>query len=229
MTDILIAIAAIAGTVGIYLAAVYTYKKINSPFTIPVIISSLIIIVILLAFHIPYEAYMLGGEWINHLLGPAIVALAYPVYQRREILKKLLVPILCGTMIGSAVGVSTGVILAKWAGFDQLIIHSLAPKSVTTPVAMAIADSLGGVTPLAAVFVMTAGIGGVLIGSTVMKYFRIQHPIGRGVGMGSASHAIGTATIMEQDQLAGSVSTIAMVVSAVVVSVITPGLVAVLM
>ncbi|SEP62278.1 TIGR00659 family protein [Virgibacillus subterraneus] len=229
MIDSLIAVAAITGTVGIYAAAVYIYKKFNSPFTIPVIIATVIIIAILLAFQIPYEIYMRGGEWIDHMLGPAIVALAYPVYQRRKILKKLLVPILSGTMLGAAVGVSTGVLLAKWSGVDQLIIHSLAPKSVTTPVAMAITDTLGGATPLAAVFVMIAGIGGVLISSTVMKCFRIHHPIGRGVGMGSASHAIGTATIMELDQLAGSVSTIAMVVSAVVVSVITPGLVAVLM
>lgn len=229
MIDSLIAIAAITGTVGIYAAAVYIYKKFNSPFTIPIIIATVIIIAILLAFQIPYDTYMRGGEWINHMLGPAVVALAYPMYQRRGILKKMLVPILCGTMLGAAVGVSTGILLAKWSGFDQLIIHSLAPKSVTTPVAMAITDTLGGATPLAAVFVMIAGIGGVLISSTVMKYFRIHHPIGRGVGMGSASHAIGTATIMEHDQLAGSVSTIAMVVSAVVVSVITPGLVAVLM
>ncbi|MBP1949326.1 LrgB family protein [Virgibacillus litoralis] len=229
MMDSLIAIAAITGTVGIYAAAVYIYKKFNSAFTIPIIIATVIIIAILLAFQVPYDTYMRGGEWIDHMLGPAIVALAYPVYQRRRILKKLLVPILSGTILGAGVGVSTGVLLAKWAGVDQLIIHSLAPKSVTTPVAMAITDTLGGATPLAAVFVMIAGIGGVLISSTVMKYFRITHPIGRGVGMGSASHAIGTATIMEQNQLAGSVSTIAMVVSAVVVSVITPGLVAVLM
>ncbi|MFB4169063.1 LrgB family protein [Virgibacillus sp. JSM 102003] len=229
MINSLIAIAAITGTVGIYAAAVYIYKRFYSTFTIPIITATVIIIVVLLAFQIPYDTYMRGGEWINDMLGPAIVALAYPVYQRRSILKKFLVPILSGTMLGAAVGVSTGVLLAKWLGADQLIIHSLAPKSVTTPVAMAIADTLGGATPLAAVFVMTAGIGGVLVSSTVMKYFRINHPIGRGVGMGSASHAIGTATIMEQDQLAGSVSTIAMVVSAVVVSVITPGMVAVLM
>src|SRR5699024_6335080 len=100
MIDSLFAFAAIAGTVGIYAGAVYTYNKFNYPFTVPVIISSFIIIVVLLVLQIPYDTYMLGGEWINHLLGPAIVALAHPVYQRRKILKEQLVPILCGTLVG---------------------------------------------------------------------------------------------------------------------------------
>lgn len=229
MISLLIGFAAVIGTVTIYYAATRFNKKVPNPFTTPVIITSVIIIVILLIFQIPYDTYMLGGDWINHLLGPAVVALAYPMYQQRDVLKKLLFPILCGTLFGATVGVSTGILLTKWAGFDQLIIRSLAPKSVTTPVAMAIADTIGGATPLAAVFVMIAGIGGVLLSSMVMKLFRMNHSVGRGVGMGCASHAIGTATIMENNHLEGSISTIAMVVSAVVVSIITPGLIAVLM
>ncbi|WP_099159023.1 LrgB family protein [Virgibacillus ndiopensis] len=225
MIDVLIGIAAVAGTLLIYLFSIKIHEKYDYTFTVPVIIATFVIVSILLIFHIPYDTYMLGGDWVNHLLGPAVVALAYPLYQQRNVLKQLLFPVFCGTFIGAFVGVSTGILLAKWAGFDQLIIYSLAPKSVTTPVAMAITDAAGGATPLAAVFVMIAGIGGVLLSSTIMNYFKIDHYIGRGVGMGCASHAIGTATIMEESHLSGAISTIAMVVSAVVVSIITPGLI----
>src|SRR5699024_1963059 len=158
-------------------------------------------------------------------LGPAVVALAFPLYRQRELLKKMLLPILGGTLVGGLVGVSTGILLAKWAGFSDIIISSLGPKSVTTPVAMAIADSTGGNTPLTAVFVMMAGIGGAIMSTFILKCFRIYHYVGRGVGMGCASHAIGTASAMESSRLVGSVSTVSMVISAIFVSIITPVLV----
>jgi predicted murein hydrolase (TIGR00659 family) len=213
----------------IYLIAKRIHQKIGVSFTAPVIISTIIIIPILMSFGISYETYMIGGDWINELLGPAVVALAYPLYQQKDILKKFITPILAGTIIGAIVGISTGILLAKFAGFEEEIIYSLTPKSVTTPVSMAIADMIGGVTTLAAVFVMIAGIGGVLFSTTIFKVFRIHHYAGKSVGIGSASHAIGTSKALESGLLEGSISTIAMVVSAVVVSVITPGLVAILM
>lgn len=225
MNEIILATVAIIGTFFIYQLAVRIHHTWNYPLTAPVLIATTIIIIILAMFHIPYETYMIGGKWINELLGPAVVALAYPLYQHRETLKKVTIPILVGALFGAILGISTGVLLAKWAGFESSIIYSLTPKSVTTPVAMAVTDTLGGVMSLSAVFVMIAGIGGVLMHTFVLRLFRLDHYLGRGVGMGSASHAIGTATSMEKSQLEGAISTIAMVVSAVVVSIITPGLV----
>ncbi|MBT2215727.1 LrgB family protein [Virgibacillus dakarensis] len=225
MINLLIGLAAIGGTLLMYLAAVKVHQHVDFTFTLPVIIATFMIVVVLLTFHIPYDTYMIGGEWINKLLGPAVVALAYPLYQQRTILKDLIIPVFSGTMVGAVVGVSTGILLAKWAGFNDLIIYSLSPKSITTPVAMAVADSTGGITPLAAVFVMIAGIGGVMVSTIILRFLKINHYLGRGVGMGCASHAIGTAVAMEHNQLEGSISTVAMVVSAVVVSIITPGLI----
>ncbi|OZU89323.1 hypothetical protein CIL03_06280 [Virgibacillus indicus] len=229
MNNLLIGLIIVGATYVIYLAAKNIHKKVAISFTAPVITSTIIIVAILLSFEISYETYMIGGKWINELLGPAVVALAYPLYRERDVLKRLTVPILIGTTVGAVVGISTGILLARFAGFEDLLIYSLTPKSVTTPVAMAIAETIGGVTSLAAVFVMIAGIGGVLFSSLVYKIFRIDHRIGRGVGIGSASHAIGTSKALESSMVEGSISTIAMVVSAVVVSVITPGLIAVLM
>lgn len=225
MIKFLLGLLAFVGTLVIYAFARGLHMKAARTFTLPVITSTFTILVILLAFRVPYDTYMIGGGWINELLGPAVVALAYPLYKQRDTLKQVAVPVICGTMVGAVVGISSGILMAKWAGFDQLIIYSLAPKSVTTPVAMAVSESLGGVTTLAAVFVMIAGIGGVLMSPFIFKYGRIDHYLGRGVGIGSASHGIGTSKALENSLLEGSISTIAMVVSAVAVSSLTPGLV----
>lgn len=229
MSEFVIAVLAIIGTFVIYHFALLIHRTWNYSLTAPVLVATVIIIILLFIFNIPYETYMVGGRWINELLGPAVVALAYPLYKYRETLKKVTIPILAGTFVGGIVGISTGLLLAQWAGFESTIIYSLTPKSVTTPVAMAVTETIGGVIPLAAIFVMIAGIGGVIMHHYVFRLFQIDHYIGRGVGMGSASHAIGTATSMETSQLEGAVSTISMVVSAVLVSMITPGLIHIMM
>ncbi|MFC4023390.1 LrgB family protein [Oceanobacillus longus] len=222
MNSLLIGFLSIIVTLIVYILILKLHQKIISPMTLPIFLGSIIIITGLVVFDIPYDTYMIGGEWINQLLGPAVVALAYPLYQQRHLISKLIVPVLCGTTVGAIVGVSSGILLAGWSGVDDFIIYSLIPKSVTTPVSMAIADSMGGVMSLAAVFVIIAGIGGVIMSPWVFKWFKIEQAISRGVGMGSASHAIGTAHSMESSQLEGSVSTIAMVLSAVIVSLIAP-------
>lgn len=224
MNDWIIAFVAIVLTVVLYNGAVYVYQRFRRTWTAPIILATAALIVLLLVFGVSYDTYMIGGKWIDYLLGPAVVSLAYPLYQYRATLKKVMVPVCTGIFVGAVIGVSSGLLLSKWAGFSKLIIYSVVPKSVTTPVSMAITETLGGAEPLAAVFVMIAGIGGVLISPWVMKAARLTNPIGRGVGMGSASHAIGTATAMERNQLEGSLSTIAMVLSAVIVSIIAPGL-----
>ncbi|API91969.1 MULTISPECIES: LrgB family protein [Virgibacillus] len=229
MSEFLIAILAIFGTFAIYHIALWVHRTWNYSLTAPVLVATILIIVVLITFRIPYETYMVGGKWINELLGPAVVALAYPLYRYKDTLKKVAAPIVAGTLLGGIIGISTGLLLAQWAGFESTIVYSLTPKSVTTPVAMAVTETIGGVMPLAAIFVMIAGIGGVLMHHYVFRLFQVDHYLGRGVGMGSASHAIGTATSMEVNQLEGAVSTISMVMSALVVSIIAPSLVQLMM
>src|SRR5699024_541656 len=121
--------------------------------------------------------------------------------------------IIIGTFIGAIVGVTTGVLFAKWIGFPDEIIYSISPKSVTTPVAMEIAGSLGGYVSLAAVFVIIAGIVGAVLNKYIYKLFRLNNHVGRGVGIGSGSHAIGTAKALEDSEIQGSISTVAMILS----------------
>ncbi|GAE95122.1 LrgA-associated membrane protein LrgB [Gracilibacillus boraciitolerans JCM 21714] len=108
-------------------------------------------------------------------------------------------------------------------GFDQWLIHSVAAKSVTTPVALGITESAGGNSSIAAVFVMIAGISGAMFGPFILQLCRIKHPVARGLGIGTASHAIGTAKALESGQLeGGAVSALAMTISAVIVSFLVP-------
>ncbi|HLQ73514.1 MAG TPA: LrgB family protein [Bacillota bacterium] len=229
MNEFILAPTIIVLTIILYLAINVLYQKFRTLFLLPVFITSVTIVTIILVGNISYDTYMIGGVWIDRLLGPAVVALAYPLYQQRETLKKLKGPILTGVLFGSVFGVVSGVLFVKILGFEDYIAMAVSPKSVTTPVAMAISESLGGSTTLTAVFVMFAGTGGPIISPYVMKLFRLDGDMGRGVGLGTASHGIGTSVAMEESQLQGSISTIAMIVSAVVVSLITPLILAVLL
>ncbi|RLL42730.1 LrgB family protein [Oceanobacillus piezotolerans] len=228
MNNIIIAVPAIIGTILIYIFSIKIHKRYNYPFTLPILIATCLIILILLLTNVPYDTYMSGGNWISELLGPAVVALAYPLYKERMVLKNLLIPILSGTLVGSLFGVVTGVLLTKGFGFDAEIIYTISSKSVTTPVSMAITESLGGIVPLAAVFVMIAGISGGVLSKYVFTFIGIHHHLSKGIALGSSSHAIGTATALESSDLEGSISSIAMIISAMAVSVMTPWLLTIL-
>jgi len=222
MNEIVIMLLATVGTCITYVLATRIYNKIQFPLFIPIIVAPAIIIIFLMLSNISYETYMVGGGLISQLLGPAVVALAYPLYKQRKLLKQLAGPITVGTFIGALIGISTGVLFTKWLNFNDEIIYSILPKSVTTPIAMEVSTSLGGITSLAVVFVIIAGVSGAVLSRYIYKLFRITHFVGRGVGIGSGSHAIGTAKALENGQTEGSVSTVAMILSMVFVSVLAP-------
>jgi len=223
--NVIIGISTVVLTILMYQIALRIHKKWPHPFTLPVLLSMIFIIAVLLIFGASYDQYMIGGGWINELLGPAVVALAYPLYIQRKTLVKLAAPLLIGTTAGAFTGVISGLLLTYWAGFSEEILYAISSKSVTTPVAVVITEVLGGITSLSAIMVVIAGISGVIVHKYIFKLFGIHSELGRGLGMGSAAHAIGTAEMMKENQLAGSISTVAMVNSALVVSIITPWLV----
>lgn len=229
MYEVVIAVGAVIGTVCAYLAATWLYRRVDTPILLPVAVATLLVILGLLALQMPYDTYMSGAKWIDMFLGPAVVSLAYPLYMNRGILRELAIPIVCGTFIGAVVGVTSGVFLVDMLGFEETIIYSVTPKSVTTPVAMDISSSLSGISSLAAVFVMIAGISGAMCSTLAFKVLHLDHVVGRGVGLGSASHAIGTARALENSLTEGSISTIAMIISAVFVSMMAPILVGILL
>ena len=144
MIHSLIAISIVIGTVIIYLLMSKLYAYFKYSFLMPLLTTSLVIIGILLLFNIPYETYMIGGNWINQLLGPAIVALAYPLYSQRNTLLKYITPILGGVIVGSIVGIVSGILLGKLFALSKPLILSIVSKSITTPVAIQITAEIGG-------------------------------------------------------------------------------------
>jgi predicted murein hydrolase (TIGR00659 family) len=222
MNDFLIGIGMITLTIIVYLLA----RKLNNafplPITLPILTATIIVIFFLVIFNIDYETYRLGGKWIEWLLGPGVVALAYPLYKQWELLKKNPLSILIGAGTGISLGISLIIVTMKSLAFDSSIILSFIPFNSTTPVAMDVSASLGGIPSLAAVFVMIAGIGGAVMGPTLLRLLKIDHFIGKGVGMGTASHAIGTSKIIEEGEKEGATSTVAMTISAVFISILSP-------
>ncbi|WP_100399924.1 LrgB family protein [Bacillus sp. FJAT-44742] len=222
MNEWWISLIAVAATLGTYRLGISLYRMLPSPFMLPLLSSTFLIVIFLLITDISYDTYMIGGQWIESLLGPAIVALAYPLYKQAEMLKKYFWPIIGGVLLGAFVGILSGIYLARLFGIEEFLLFSLVPKSVTTPVAMEVAASIGGAPPLAAVFVMVAGIGGVVLSGYLFKLCKIDHFLGKGIGLGAASHAIGTAKALENNEKEGAASSIAMTLSAVVVSILAP-------
>ncbi|WNF36105.1 LrgB family protein [Bacillaceae bacterium IKA-2] len=222
MSNLGIAFFAITVTVTIYFISKKFYQWFPTPFTVPLLIGTAILIALLTISGVTYDTYMIGGKWIEQLLGPTVVALAFPLYKHRSVLYNYFFPILVGVSVGAFLGVASGVQLSKWLGLGDIMIYSVMPKSVTTPVAMEVAASLGGIPALAAVFVVIAGIFGVVVGPFLLKLFKIDHFIGKGIGLGSAAHAIGTARALEYGELEGAISSVSMTISAIVVSVLGP-------
>jgi predicted murein hydrolase (TIGR00659 family) len=220
-----IGLIALLSTILLYLGARALYQRYPAPFTLPILVSTFLMVTILLGFGISYETYYSGGRWIELLLGPAVVALAYPLYRQLEMLKTYFYPIVLSVMIGAIVGIVSGLLLAKLFGIERKLVFSIMPKSVTTPVAMDIAQAIGGIPSLAAVMVMVAGIGGVVFSPYIYRWFNIKEDIGKAVGLGCASHAIGTAKALEANEKQGASSSVAMTISAIVVSIIGPILV----
>lgn len=216
-------------TVALYQLMVKVYKRFPQPILVPIATSTVLLIILLVMLRIPYETYMLGGRWIDELLGPAVVAFAYPLYQNRRKLKEHALSIIVSVFVGTIIGLLSGLLLSFVFQVDDALIRSLAPKSVTSPVAMDIAEIIGGAPSLAAVYVMFAGIGGAIIGPFVLKHARIHHPISMGVSLGAASHGIGTAKAYELGMIEGAISSISMTLSAVFASLLCPFIVQLLM
>lgn len=222
MSTFIIGIAMIALTVALYIRATHLYKRIKWPILMPVLTTTAVIVVILLITGIKLDTYMLGGKWIQDLLGPAVVSLAFPLSKHMDVLKRNVIPILGGTLGGSIVGMFTGASVALLLGYPKDIVIALLPKSVTTPVAIQLADQAGGNASFTSLFVMIAGFSGILLGPLMMKWIRIKDNSAYGIGLGSASHALGIARSFEYGENAVALSSVSMIVSAIAGSLFLP-------
>ncbi|MDR6227587.1 LrgB family protein [Desmospora profundinema] len=212
--------AVIIGTVTLYrlFQRLYRYKR--HPVLTPVATAGGAVIGILLVFSIPYETYMIGGQWIDALLGPAVVALALPLYRNRQVLKRYFVPIVLGVVLAAGTAIANTWIWSRLLGWDPVWMRTLLPQSVTSPVAVEISRSLGGLPSLTAAVVILAGVIGAATGPLLFRWLTIDDAVARGMGYGCAAHGIGTARAMEDGEVTGAASSVAMTLAAVVTSVL---------
>ena len=213
-------------TLVIYSLAYQLYSRCQfNPLLNPVLVSITMIISVLLITNTPYKTYFDGAQYIHFLLGPATVALAVPLYEQIPKLKRLWLPVLVSITGGTCIGVISAVLIARGLGASLEIQLSIAPKSVTAPVAMGISEQIGGLPSLTAAFVAITGIIGVLLGMRTLKIVRIKDDIVKGIAMGVTSHGIGTARAFQISKEMGAFSGLAMALTALATAIALPSLI----
>jgi predicted murein hydrolase (TIGR00659 family) len=210
-------------TLAVYQFATMLYRRGRlNPLLNPVMLSIVAIVAILASTGTRYETYFEGAQFVHFLLGPATVALAIPLYRQFDRVRRSALAVLSSIIAGSATAAVSAVGIAWLLGGSKEALASLAPKSVTTPVAMAIAEQLGGLPSLTAVLVISTGIIGAIAGPWVLDLLRVRNMAARGLAMGTASHGLGTARAIQVDEVAGAFSGLAMGLNALATAVLLP-------
>lgn len=218
----MLAIACLLATIAIYWGIKRLYRVRPVMLLSPLLVTPVAVIAILLWSGIPYETYDAGTRWLSDMIGPATVALAVPLYKNAHMLKKHALSIGVSVLAGSTAAVVSSVWLARELGLSTEIVDSLAPRSATTPIALAISGMNGGLPAMTALFVLMTGLLGMMIGPAVIRLFRIRGDIARGVLFGTSAHTAGTSKAFEFGSAAGSISSIAMILTAFFTLVTAP-------
>lgn len=209
-------------TLVVFFTARKISQKLATPLANPLLISIAVIIPLLLMLDVPFELYYEGNKWLNNLLQPAVVALAYPLYQQLSQIRRNWHIILVACTLGSILSMLTATIIAVSLDADITLVSSLLGKSVTTPIAMEVASNLGGEPSIATIMVLIVGLFGAICAYPIYELLNIKHPIARGLTTGAISHALGTATCVEKDPKDAAFSSLALVICGIITSVIAP-------
>lgn len=217
----------LTATVVVYVFAHAVYVKLDhAPWANPVLWSVLSIACVLLVSKVQYPVYFAGAQFIHVLLGPAVVALAWPMWQRKDALLHAWRGLLFAAFLGGAAAVGSAFILGKLLGLPSSVLLSMVPKSVTAPVAMGVAQQIGGIPALAAVFAVLTGMVGAISGKYIFDMVGIQTDkagwIQRGFALGTAAHGIGAARAMQVNADAGAYAGLALAIQVLLASILIP-------
>ena len=205
--------------IGVYLAAVWLFRKTRLSILNPLLVSIPVLALITHFLGISYESFEKGSRIISFMLGPTVVVLGYLLYEQIAQLKENAVSIITSVFVGCITGVLSVIFIARYFGADHALIASLEPKSVTTPIAMSIAERSGAI---AAVVVIVVGIFGGLVGPFILERLGIKSRIARGLALGSAAHGLGTAKAMELGAVEGAISGLAIGVMGIMTAILVP-------
>lgn len=210
-------------TLGGYQAGRWLQRRTNEHALVqPVLVAIVIAGVAITLLDVDYADYRAATEIVAFWIGPATVALAIPLHSQADRLRGFVVPLLIAVVLGAAVSITSAALLARWFGADRVLEETLSTKAATTPVAIALTDSLGGIPPLAAVFAITIGVVGAVAGPATLRLLRIRDRRARGLAMGAVSHGVGASRMLRENETEGAFAGLSMGLSALAISVLLP-------
>jgi predicted murein hydrolase (TIGR00659 family) len=208
--------------VGTYVASTLLYRKTKLSLLHPLLTSILAIIAVLQIAGISYETFREGSRIINFMLGPTVVALGYVLYEQMKNLKGNVVSILTSLFVGSLTGIISVILICKAMGASDILIASIQPKSVTTPIAIEIAEKTGGIPSLTAVIVVAVGIFGSMAGPFILKKLGVENRIAKGLALGASAHGIGTSVAIQIGAIEGAISGLAIGIMGIMTAILVP-------
>jgi predicted murein hydrolase (TIGR00659 family) len=200
-------------TIGIYWASKQVYRRWRRIWLMPISITPLILVGLILCLHDNYQHYTSSAGWLVGLLAPATIAFAAPLYEKRAVIRKQWPVLFAGMVVGSLTAVSTSYGLASLFGVEPTVRLSLAPRSLSTPFAMAVSDAIGGIPSLTAFFVLVTGFTGTFLGDAMVSWLPLRSSIARGAFLGMSAHAAGTAKAYELGFEEGTIAGLVMILS----------------
>lgn len=209
-------------TLVVFYAARWVAAKVKISLLNPLLLSMAVIIPLLLLIKMPYARYFQGSSILNQLLQPSVVALAIPLYEQMHQIRARWKSIIAVCFMGSMTAMISGTAIALWMGATPQIAATIMPKSVTTPIAMAVSSTLGGIPAISAICVLLAGVLGAVFGHMLLNLLKINGKPSRGLAIGNASHALGTARCVELDYQEGAYSSLALVICGIITSLLAP-------
>ena len=209
-------------TFGVYFLAKLVRKLLRLPLFNPILVSIAFLIIFLRVADVDYEEYRVSGAKIDFWLKPAVVALGVPLYKQLSSIRQEILPILLSQLAGCVVGVVSVVGIARLMGASTDVVLSLAAKSVTTPIAMEVTESVGGIPALTATIVVFVGIFGAITGFRILRYGHIGMPSSQGISLGTASHAVGTSAAMERSMEHGAYASLGLTLNGIFTAILAP-------
>lgn len=225
----MIAILSVLGTLAVYYGMKEIYRRSGSLWLMPLMICPILIVGFLMTMHIPYDEYRSGGQWLQWLLSPVTVAFAVPLYRQRILVRKYLPELITVGMIAAVTAMTTTMLLSDWFGVDHEYVLSLAPRSITTPIAMNVSSMLGGNATITAVFVILTGIIGMLLTVATVRILNVHNPLLRGLFYGLTAHGTGAARAYEENERTGVIASVAMIFMGVLTALLAPFVIPMLM
>lgn len=209
-------------TLGTFEIGKRIYNRFRLPIFNPILIAILLIVGVLMVFKIPLDSYESGSKMLSLFLGPVTVILAVPLYKQLNLLKSHLFPILIGVTVGAITSITSVIILGKLMGLEKVLLLSMAPKSITTPIGMELSKNIGGIQAITIVGIMITGITGAVAAPIICEVFRIKNRVAKGIGVGVSSHAVGTSKAIEMGEVEGAMSGLAIGLTGVATIIVLP-------